>query len=224
VAVIALIVGFLIAASWAEARDAERAARPERERLAGLIASRQAQTGDLEKRLADLRKRLDATAGASGRLDDLRAEAARLAGDAGRAGLRGQGLVVELRDAASAEGEDAADERVQDVDLQLVVNTLWSAGAEAIAINGERIVSTTAIRSAGSAILVNFRVLTTPYRVVTLGDAAALERRFGASEIATRFRRWAEIYGLGMSIKRDRKLSVPAYAGAVRSRYAVPVS
>jgi uncharacterized protein YlxW (UPF0749 family) len=224
VAVIALIVGFLIAASWAEARDAERAARPERERLAGLIASRQAQTRSLEKRLADLRKRLDATVGASGRLDDLRAEAARLAAVAGRAGLRGPGLVVEVRDAAGAEGEDAADERIQDVDLQLVVNTLWSAGAEAIAINGERIVSTTAIRSAGSAILVNFRVLTSPYRVVTLGNAPALERRFGASEIATRFRRWAEIYGLGMTIKRDRKLSVPAYAGAVRSRYAVPVS
>ncbi|MFY9586537.1 MAG: DUF881 domain-containing protein, partial [Actinomycetota bacterium] len=162
--------------------------------------------------------------GESGRLDGLRAEATRLAAVAGRAGLRGQGLVVELRDAAGAEGENAQDEQVQDVDLQLVVNTLWSAGAEAIAINGERLVSTTAIRSAGSAILVNFRVLTSPYRVVALGDAGALERRFGASEIATRFKRWAEIYGLGMTIKRERKLSVPAYAGAVRSRYAVPAS
>ena len=104
------------------------------------------------------------------------------------------------------------------------MNTLWGAGAEAIAINGERLVSLTAIRSAGGAILVNFRVLTSPYRVVALGEPAVLERRFGASDIATRFRRWAEIYGLGMTIKRDRKLSVPAYAGAVRTRYAVPAS
>ncbi len=222
--VLALIVGFLLAASWAEARDAERAARPERERLAGLIASRQAQAGELEKRLEDLRARLDASAGASGRLEGLRSEAGRLEAVAGRARLRGQGIVVELRDAAGAGREDSADERVQDVDLQLVVNTLWSAGAEVIAINGERIVSTTAIRSAGSAILVNFRVLTSPYRVVALGDSASLARRFSASDIATRFRRWAEIYGLGMTVRRDRKLSVPAYAGAVRSRYAVPAS
>lgn len=222
--VVALILGFLIAASWAEARDAERAARPERERLAGLIASRQAQTDELERRLADLRERLDATAGASGRLDKLRSDTARLEAIAGRAALRGQGLVVELRDAPSAEDSTATDERVQDVDLQLVVNTLWAAGTEAIAINGERLVSTSAIRSAGGAILVNFRVLTSPYRVVALGDSATLERRFETSDIATRFRRWADIYGLGMTIRRDRKLSVPAYAGAVRSRYAVPAS
>jgi uncharacterized protein YlxW (UPF0749 family) len=224
VAIIALIVGFLIATSWAEARDAERAARPERERLAGLVASRQAQTSDLEERLADLRTRLDATVGESSRLNGLRAEAARLAAAGGRVALRGPGLVVEVRDAPDTQGEDTTDDLVQDIDLQLVVNALWSAGAEAIAINGERLVSTTAIRSAGSAILVNFRVLTSPYRVVALGDSAALERRFGTSEIAARFKKWAEIYGLGMTIKRDRRLSVPAYAGAVRSRYAVPAS
>ncbi len=222
--IVALIVGFLLAASWAEARDAERAARPRRERLAGLVASRQAQTGALERTLAGLRRRLDATIGESGRLAQLRAEAGRLQTAAGTAALRGSGIVVEVRDAAAADGGDSTDERVQDIDLQLVVNTLWEAGAEAVAVNGERIVATSAIRSAGGAILVNFRVLTSPYRVVALGDPATLEKRFGSSEIAERFRRWAEIYGLGMTIARERKLSVPAYAGAVRARYAAPAS
>jgi uncharacterized protein YlxW (UPF0749 family) len=214
----------LLAASWAEARDAERAARPRRERLAGLVAARQAQTGALERTLAWLRRRLDATIGESGRLNDLRIQAGRLEAAAGTAALRGSGIVVEVRDAESAGDGDAVDERVQDIDLQLVVNTLWEAGAEAVAVNGERLVSTSAIRSAGGAILVNFRVLTSPYRVVALGDAATLERRFGSSDIANRFRRWAEIYGLGMTVTRERKLLVPAYAGTVRARYAAPAT
>jgi uncharacterized protein YlxW (UPF0749 family) len=223
VPVVALLVGFLLAASWAEARDAERAARPRRGQEADLVAAREARTDALEGQLARLRRRLDAI-GAGSRLASLRAEAARLDAVSGRSALRGPGIVVELRDAAGAEGSTSMDQRVQDVDLQLVVNTLWSAGAEAVAINGERVVSTTAIRSAGAAILVNFRVLTSPYRVVALGDRASLTERFDSSDIATRFRRWSEIYGLGMTVSSKRKLSVPAYAGALRARYAKPTS
>lgn len=223
VPIVALVLGFLLAASWAEARDSERAARPRRERLARLVASRQAQTDGLERRLAGLRAQLESAGGASAALGGLRADVERLEALAGRAPMAGPGVVVELRDAApDTEPEGSADARIQDIDLQLVVNTLWSAGAEAIAVGGERLVSTTAIRSAGGAILVNFHVLTSPYRIVALGDARSLERRFVSSEIAARFGRWAEIYGLEMTVRRSRRIAVQPFAGAVRSRYAVP--
>jgi len=217
----AVILGFLIAVSWSEERRVERAAAPERERLASLIAARESQTRTLEARIRQLRAQLDAATTGSGEAASIRATADRLAALAGRAPVAGPGVLVEVVDGdVTGSSEDAGDSRVQDVDLQLVVNALWAAGAEAVAVNGERIVTTTAIRSAGTSILVNFRVLSSPYRVAAIGDPDALVARFNASEIAERFRRWADIYGLGLTMKTERRLELPASAEALRFRYA----
>ncbi len=88
-------------------------------------------------------------------------------------------IVVTCDDSPQAQ---TADGRVADTDLRVLVNGLWEAGAEAIAINGQRITATSAIRSAGSAITVNYTSLIPPYRVVVLGDPATLpvEARDGA--------------------------------------------
>ena len=59
--------------------------------------------------------------------------------------------------------------RVLDVDLQSVVNGLWAGGAEAVAVNGQRLTALTTIRAAGSAILVDFRPVTSPYEVSAIG-------------------------------------------------------
>src|SRR4029450_1762991 len=69
---------------------------------------------------------------------------------------------------------------VKDTDLQLASNALWAGGAEAIAINGQRLTATSTIRQAGEAILVDFRPVTTPYQVVAIGpDTLAREFRDG---------------------------------------------
>lgn len=65
-------------------------------------------------------------------------------------------------------------ERINSRDIQLVVNALWSAGAEAISVNGHRMTSTSAIRFAGKAIIVDFRGLTPPYEIVAIGDPERL--------------------------------------------------
>jgi uncharacterized protein YlxW (UPF0749 family) len=221
---VAGLVGFLLVVAWTETRDAERASRPQRERLARLLAERQRQTSGLESRLAELRAELDRASRGGAQLGRLRDEARRLDLLAGRAAIEGPGVTVELKDGElAASPENGSDYRIQDIDLQLVVNELWAAGAEAIAVNGQRIVTSTAIRSAGGAVLVNFRVLTSPYRVNAVGDSDRLAARFGASEVASRLRRWGEIYGLGMSVRKQRALKLPAYDGAVRFRYATPV-
>src|SRR5699024_6146466 len=84
--------------------------------------------------------------------------------------------------------------RVTDGDLQIAVNGLWAAGAEAVAVNGQRVSATTAIRTAGSAVLVDFRPLSPPYEVTALGDPELLrsgveDAETGAylSEISTRY-------------------------------------
>jgi uncharacterized protein YlxW (UPF0749 family) len=87
----------------------------------------------------------------------------------------GPGVVVRVDNGPGLEG------LVADTDLQLLVNGLWYAGAEAVSVDGERIGSLTSIRSAGDAITVNFRSIRTPYDIVALGDSESILTRFSQS-------------------------------------------
>ena len=100
-----------------------------------------------------------------------------------------------------------------------MVNALFAAGAEAVAINDNRIVATTPIRAAGGTIVVNFRPLPPPYRVVGIGAA---KDRFADSEIARRFRQWSKQFGLGFNISESKSATVPAYTGRVAIDDATP--
>jgi len=121
----------------------------------------------------------------------------------------GPGLRVSVADASTSTGGRS---RVLDRDLQDVVNALWTAGAEAIAVNGERLTSQSAIRQAGDAILVDFRPLVSPYVITAIGPAVDLETRFGASRTAARMRGFAQLYGLRFGYSRASRLSLPAAA------------
>ena len=97
--------------------------------------------------------------------------------EAGATAVRGPGVIIRLGDGAPREvspGEVLEAERINSRDIQLVVNGLWSAGAEAISVNGHRMTSTSAIRFAGKAIIVDFRGLTPPYEILAIGDPAGL--------------------------------------------------
>ena len=72
----------------------------------------------------------------------------------GAVAVRGPGLVIVVDDAPSS--ENSQPDRVYDVDLQILTNGLWQAGAEAVAINGHRLSALTAIRGAGEAITVDY--------------------------------------------------------------------
>jgi len=102
------------------------------------------------------------------------------------------------------------DGDVSDIDLQILVNGLWYAGAEAISINGNRLGTLSSIRKAGLAITVNFRSIGPPYRIVALGNSESLSDRLGENAGG---RYWAERIrkaGLRFSLQREAKLSVPA--------------
>jgi uncharacterized protein YlxW (UPF0749 family) len=221
-------MAFLLATAWSQGTTQLKSAAGRREELAELVAARQRRVASLERQLDEARTRLNDAARRSGRDNLIAVQEAldRIGALAGTRTVRGDGLVVRLTDSPLSERRDpdSADFQIQDVDLQLVVNALWSAGAEAIAVNGQRIVGTTAIRSAGGAILVNYRVLTSPYRVVAIGSSDRLEADFGDSAIAQRFRNWVDVYHLGFSIKKERRLSAPAFGGVVHFKYAQPVT
>jgi uncharacterized protein YlxW (UPF0749 family) len=145
--------------------------------------------------------------------------------------VKGPGLLVTLANAdqkASSDpvGGTVADDprgRVRDGDLQLVVNALWSAGAEAISINGQRLGPTTTIRFAGEAVLVDFRPVTNPYQVSAIGDRATLSRRFLASPEVGSLAVISKSFGLRFEFAQEDELTLPA-ASTPELRSAEPVS
>jgi uncharacterized protein YlxW (UPF0749 family) len=102
---------------------------------------------------------------------------------------------------------------VVDRDLQLVVNGLWAAGAEAISINGRRLTSLTAIRSAGEAILVDYRPLRPPYVVSAIGDPRRLEARFADGPGGEYLRLLADNFGVRVKTDSRSDLRLPAASG-----------
>jgi uncharacterized protein YlxW (UPF0749 family) len=91
----------------------------------------------------------------------------------GAAAVVGPGLKITVDDGPGSSG----DNRVLDIDLQVLLNGLWTAGAEAVQINGQRITSLTAVREAGQAITVNYRSLRPPYEIDAIGDPRTLHAR-----------------------------------------------
>jgi len=222
------LLGFLLAIGWrAEGRaQAERTER--RAELAVVVELRQDSIARLEQRLADLRARLDEVAVTSGEreLQRLRDRVAELASLSGVSPVEGPGLVVELSDAPGTHRTDPndADLLIQDADLQAVVNALWRAGAEAVAVDGQRIVSTSSIRNAGAVVRMNYRVLASPYRVEAVGDPGRLADRFASSPIARSFGEWTQTYHLGFSFQTTEQLTLPGFQGSLRFSYAQPTN
>ncbi|PFG33134.1 DUF881 domain-containing protein [Sanguibacter antarcticus] len=126
----------------------------------------------------------------------------------GTTAVRGPGLIITIEDGASA----AEDQRalVQDTDLQVVVNALWEAGAEAIAINDQRLTATTAIRSAGSAILVDLVGVSGPYTVVAIGDRNGLETGFARSSAMRQLEGFASSYGIKTTLSGQDDVALRA--------------
>ena len=147
---------------------------------------------------------------------------------AGQQALTGPGVSVVLDDGPPTEADPGGVDlaRVLDQDLRQAVNGLFAAGAEAVSVNGQRIASLTAIRSAGDAILVGYRPLTPPYQITaidntTIGNPATLADRFAAGADAASLRALSATYGIRFDVTSSGQLTVPAGAD-VTLRYARP--
>lgn len=214
-AALLLLFGFLLAAGFVQERLREEELPTRAAELRTLIEQRREAleqlTGDIQ-RLSDRLSGLQGSlGGGAGELDEVLARLERLRTAAGIEALTGPGVVVELVDSprAPTSAAEEADLRIQDTDLRLVVNALWQAGAEAVAVNGQRVVTTTAIRRAGGVLLVNYRPVASPYRVVALGAAEALEEGLDRAGIVRQFEVWREVYGLGLTVQPARGLVTP---------------
>lgn len=100
--------------------------------------------------------------------------------------------------------------RVRDRDMQRVVNGLWESGAEAVAINGQRLTSLSAIRAAGDAILVDNKPLVPPYTVLAVGDGQRLSTAFQDSADGQYLHALQENFGIRTSISAETDVRLPA--------------
>jgi uncharacterized protein YlxW (UPF0749 family) len=150
---------------------------------------------------------------------------------AGALAVRGPGLRITVHDAPGSaptagadprDQDEAAQGRVLDRDLQIVVNGLWAAGAEAISINGQRLTALSAIRSAGEAILVDFRPLTPPYVVSAVGDPDTLRAGFASGSAGPYLHSLHDNYGIESSIDSVSSLSLPASSGLTLHDVRIP--
>lgn len=217
----AALVGFLLVAGMSAGRTSAQEQDARKSELVELIHARQDHTERLAGELEVLRARVaEAEAEVAAGTPLLATRLREVEQAAGLTPVVGPGLVVTLDDGppdCSAQEEEC---RIQDRDLQLALNALFAAGAEAISLNGDRLITTTAVRRAGRQLLVNYRVLTPPYVLEAIGHPERLEREFNASSLGQQFAVWTEVYGLGFATRVADRLEVPGYSGSVRLRAA----
>ena len=140
--------------------------------------------------------------------DQALARVARLRAAAGFDSATGRGVEVTLDDSADT---TQASGRVLDRDIQMVVNALWQGGATAIAINDRRLTSASAIRSAGEAVLVNYRPLVPPYHIRAIAqDNDALAGEFRDSAAGLMLEDLQAKYGIVWDVITLGRITIPA--------------
>ena len=223
-------LGFLIAAQLSAEGPRVRYTTQERSPLMETAQGLQSQQDQLKSRILDLRTRirdLEAQGSGSAALvkqlnDDL--EQARIA--AGLIPLQGPGVVFRLEDSQQpvGPGGNASDALVSARDVRTLVEELWLAGAEAIAVNTERVTTSTAIIDIGGSILVNSAYLAPPYQVSAIGPKGLYERLSKSVSFVDFVRGRVERSGIRLSFAEPDTVDVPAFAGTVNVRYATPAS
>ncbi len=141
--------------------------------------------------------------------------ATRFATLAGFTPIRGPGIEVVVSDATGSlqTGENLSEALVQDGDLVVLNMMLWFGGAEAVAINGERVTATSTITSSGPTILINEHRTVGPFHVLAVGDPQVLRE---VLETHGGFVDRMQASGIGVQIVRHRELTVPAFRGEKR--------
>lgn len=221
-----LVLGFLIAAQLAAEGPRIRYTTQERSPLVETALGLQAQQDDLKSRIVTLRTEIQEVeqqgVGAADVVRNLndRLEESRIA--AGLIPLAGTGIVLRLEDSSQpvAPGGNESDYLVNARDLRTVVTLLWQSGAEAIAINGERVVGSSAIVDIGGSMLVNAAYVAGPYQVTALGPRDLFARLSVQPGWAELVRTRSGSFGVGIAWAEPEFVDIPAYAGSVNLRDA----
>lgn len=135
----------------------------------------------------------------------------------------GEGLRVTLTDAPTDVKPAGVDDDalvVHQQDIQAVVNALWAGGAEAMTIQGQRVIATTGIKCVGNTVVLHGIPYAPPYVIEAIGDQAGLQRGLDESHAIQVYRQYVDAYGLGYQVVAEETLELPGRTGAVGLSHA----
>jgi len=230
VPLVCLLAGLLLAATHGVSGGAE-IRRSDAPRLVDLVREAQGSVNRLTTERDALTKKLDSVHGRSSNvaLAAMLRRSAELAGEANMDPVHGPGLVVTLQDAQrDANGRFPRDASPDDLvvhqqDIQAVLNALWSAGAEGIQMQDQRIIATSVPRCVGNTLLLNGRTYSPPYRITAIGNAAAMQAALAAAPLVTLYKQYVVRFGLGYQEEVKPDVQIPGYTEPVRMHFAQPL-
>ncbi len=224
-AAVLVLCGFML--SWAAVSSHGKDLRPESDGdLAGLVRDQASHNADQAKQAAEMRAKVD-------RLSKIRDDnpgVARsidaLSPRAGLTAVTGNAIRVTLDDAPLDVQPDGIDENllvVHQQDIQMVVNVLWAAGAEAMTVQDQRVTSTTGIKCVGNTVVLHGVPYAPPYRIEAMGDVQALNKALDDSESVKVYKEYVTAYRLGWAVNDVGRVTMPAYKGTLAITHATPI-
>lgn len=229
VPVVALAAGLLFATSGRTAQGTDLRSGDVTE-LSELIRQRDAAIRDQAAQLADLQRKVEALTDQAASRDGAVA-AAQQDGEAGALSaalepLTGPGVVITLDDAparpdGSLPSRATADDLViHQSDVQAVVNAVWAAAADGVAIMDQRLIATSAVRCVGNTLLLQGRTYSPPFQITAIADADAVRAQLGSFRQIADLQQAVDAYGLTFTVSERSSVELPAYDGPLDLQYA----
>jgi uncharacterized protein YlxW (UPF0749 family) len=213
---VCVLAGLMIMVSAWNARGIDL--RPGRNTdLVGLIQDQSRQNAELVHRLTGLREEVDRL-GAARSEPDHQSQPDGHAVVAGLTAVAGPAVTVTLSDAPASVAADGIDPDllvVHQQDIQAVVNALWRGGAEAMTIQGQRVISTTGVKCVGNTVVLHGVPYAPPYAISAIGDPMLLHGALASSEPIQIYKQYVGAYGLGYRERDVPKATFPAYEGSL---------
>jgi uncharacterized protein YlxW (UPF0749 family) len=230
VPLVCLLAGLLLAATHGVSGGAE-IRRSDAPRLVDLVRETRSSVGHLDSERETLTNKIDAFHGRSSNtaLQAMQRRAAELAAEADMNPVHGPGLVVVLNDAQrDANGRFPRDATPDDLvvhqqDIDGVLNAMWSAGAEAIQMQDQRIIATSVVRCVGNTLLLNGRTYSPPYSITAIGDAAAMQAALDADPLVTLYKQYVVRFGLDYREDVKPDVQLVGHSEPVRLHFAQPM-
>lgn len=207
-----MIIGFMLAVQFRQVQDAKETLPNQRvEELAGRLVQVEEERNELQSQLELLRQEAEASTNHE-LITELKLQACMLP-------LAGEGIIIKMDDStrAAKSGENPNLYLIHDDDILRVVNELRAACAEAVSINGQRLISTSEIRCAGPTLSVNNVRSAAPYEIRAIGDKKSLENaiqmRGGVAETL-------KVWGIQLEVTAADNVYIPPYKGTFKRTYS----
>jgi uncharacterized protein YlxW (UPF0749 family) len=210
------LLGLIISSQTRKHIEAENSGIPASRKLDELVLilkEAQNKKSDLEKQLANLRQQIHSYNKESMPEGLSNLQFQKLYQIAGLTAVKGEGIVLNIKDSGNTERQNSDnDGLVHSDDILKIINEIKASGAKAIAINNQRLVTTSEIVTAGNSIMVNQSRLIPPYTIKAVGPSdtmmSALKMRGGILE-------YLEVFGIKITIEAKPDISIPPYTGSL---------